>query len=429
MPHARHKHADRTEECATYRSPLTVRGERVEPMKKTVLFFHQSAELYGSDKVLLNLVIALKCSCYQPIVLLPCDGPLVRELASHGIETHVLALGKVSRATLSAKNALSLPIALIRSNNAVSRVLGKRKVALVHSNTLAVLSGAAWAKLHGVPHLWHVHEILLRPRVVRKGFPLLLRVLADRVVCNSKATERWIVDEQPALADRTLTIWNGVDRNIGAANSADAAFAGIEHAGQDRMVTVALVGRVNSWKGHLLLVEAANLLWRRGCRQIRFLMAGDVFGGQTCFLERLKHAIAASPAQHNFQLLGFTDSIWRVWDSCDIAVVPSTEPEPFGLVAIEAMCAGKPVVAAAHGGLLDILTNEETGLLVRPGDAQALANAIARLAGDALLRKTMGENGRRRQQELFSLQTQVARTIACYDAMTSAGKEALITER
>jgi glycosyltransferase involved in cell wall biosynthesis len=88
--------------------------------------------------------------------------------------------------------------------------------------------------------------------------------------------------------------------------------------------------------------------------------------------------------------------ILRGWRHCLVAVVPSLWPEPFGLVALEAMAAGKPVVASAVGGLADLVVDGATGILVPPGDVEALRGAIARLLGDPLLREKMGQAGRAR---------------------------------
>jgi glycosyltransferase involved in cell wall biosynthesis len=112
--------------------------------------------------------------------------------------------------------------------------------------------------------------------------------------------------------------------------------------------------------------------------------------------------------------------IWPVWRASDIAVVPSTEPEPFGMVAIEAMACGLPVVAAAHGGLLDIVDDGRSGLLFTPRDADALAAALQRLAGDAALRQRLGSAGAQRQAEHFSLAAQVAQTRAAGLALMPA---------
>lgn len=389
-------------------------------MKKIVLFIHQGAELYGSDKVLLNLAAGLRDTAFQPIVLLPFDGPLVEELRLADVETHIVPVTKVSRALFSVRGLLSLPGDLWRATRAISRALAGRKVAVVHSNTLAVLSGAVWATLHRVPHLWHVHEILMNPALIRRGFPLMVRLLADKAVSNSSLTTQWLVDEQPALAPRTVTIWNGIGRTTAHDAVSSARLRDEVTGGEPERLIAALVGRINSWKGHLLLVEAAGLLWQRGYRDLRFLVVGSVFAQQEHFMEQLQAAIAASPARDCFVVRGFTESIWNVWDACDIALVPSTEPEPFGMVAIEAMCAGKPLVAAAHGGLLDIVDDGVSGFLVAPRDAQALADAIARLVDDPALRQQMGSAGQQRQERLFSLKSQVDKTVDVYRQMSGA---------
>jgi glycosyltransferase involved in cell wall biosynthesis len=391
-------------------------------MKKIVLFIHQGAELYGSDKVLLNLAAGLRDSPFQALVLLPFDGPLVAELAREGVETHIVPVTKVSRALFSVRGLLGLPGDLWRATRAITRVMAGRKVAVVHSNTLAVLSGAVWAALHRVPHLWHVHEILMKPALIRRGFPLLVRLLADKAVSNSSLTTRWLVDEQASLARRTVTIWNGISRTIPHDAARTAQLKAEVNGGVPERLIAALVGRINHWKGHLLLVEAAGLLWQRGYRDIRYLVVGSIFAQQEHFLDQLKEAIAASQARDCFVLRGFTESIWDVWDACDIALVPSTEPEPFGMVAIEAMCAGKPLVAAAHGGLLDIVDDGVSGLLATPCDPRALADAIARLADDAALRRQMGAAGQQRQTSLFSLESQVAKTVEVYQEMLAAAK-------
>ena len=90
------------------------------------------------------------------------------------------------------------------------------------------------------------------------------------------------------------------------------------------------------------------------------------------------------------------EDVLRAWGHCLVAVVPSVWPEPFGMVALEAMAAGRPVVASAVGGLADLVVDGATGILVPPGDAAALRSAIQQLLGDPLLRARMGAEGRRR---------------------------------
>jgi glycosyltransferase involved in cell wall biosynthesis len=98
----------------------------------------------------------------------------------------------------------------------------------------------------------------------------------------------------------------------------------------------------------------------------------------------------------------FRAEIGPVLAAADVVVVPSTKPEPFGRVAIEAMGLQRPVIAAAHGGLTEIVADGETGILVRPCDAEALAAAMSALLHDPALRARMGGAGRNRQQRYFS---------------------------
>jgi glycosyltransferase involved in cell wall biosynthesis len=89
-------------------------------------------------------------------------------------------------------------------------------------------------------------------------------------------------------------------------------------------------------------------------------------------------------------------AVLEAWRRCSVALVPSVWPEPFGLVVLEAMAAGRPVIASRTGGLADIVVNNETGLLVPPGDAPALTAALARLLASPELREQMGQAGQRR---------------------------------
>ena len=371
-----------------------------------VLFVHQSAEMYGSDKVLLSLVEGLDLDRFRPVVLLPSEGPLTNALRAAAITVHVLPLIKIGRSTLSFRGLVRLPLDIWRSMRAMNKALNGTSIALVHSNTLAVLSGAIWAKLRRIPHVWHVHEMIVSPRPVKLMFPILLRLLADKVPCNSNATMQLLLESQPALQKKCVTIWNGMDRNSESDTESTRLFREQLKISPEEVLVV-LMGRINRWKGQKLLVKAAGKVSDSGLSNVRYLIVGSVPPGQEHFQEELDHAIAESGIADHIAVMNFQEDIWPIWDAADIAVVPSTEPEPFGMVALEAMAAGKPVIAAAHGGLTDIVLDGVTGILVLPSDADALAGAIAFLVKDRQAREEMGKAGLTRLGELFSLKQYV----------------------
>lgn len=383
---------------------------------KTILFFHQSTDLYGSDKVLLQLASGLDKKLFRPIVALPGEGPLMDALRESNITTHVLPLVRLSRSTLSPLGLGLIPFQAFGSLREIERTFGGIKIDIVHSNTLATLSGALWAKLKGIPHVWHVHEMITHPFLARQLFPLLLRMLADLVVCNSNATLQLLLESQPCLAEKSTAICNGLSRSEPVDVQAVELLCSRFRNGTDEVV-VALVGRINRLKGQRLLVEAAELLWQRGIRNIRFLMVGGPPTGQEFFRDDLLARIDGSPAETNITIMDYTEDIWTVWDACDIAVVPSTEPEAFGMVALEAMAAGKPVVAAGHGGLLDIVADGETGFFFDPGNRVDLADTLERLARDEGKRKLLGERGRKRLNEEFLLSRFLSSFESLYDSI------------
>jgi len=232
---------------------------------------------------------------------------------------------------------------------------------------------------------------------------LLLFLFADTIVYNSNATRDTWVSAHASLASKSVVVWNGIKRTTELAASAGQGFR--DQIGVARgEVLVALVGRINRWKGQETFVDAATLLWAQGFRNIRYLILGGAPPSQDYYRDRLLARIHKSPAVDMFVVLEFREDVWTVWDAVDIAVVPSIDPEPFGMVALEAMTAKKPVIAAAHGGLTDIVKHDETGLLITPCDISSLAESIKALAHDAHRRTTLGERGFVRAQNQFSLE-------------------------
>lgn len=385
-------------------------------MIHNILFLHQAADLYGSGRVLLNIVKRLNRATFHPIVVVPYEGPLATEMRRLGIECHILPLTMLSRATLSLRGLLELPGNLWRSFCALDRLLIDRHISIVHSNTLAMLTGPLWARFRKHPHVWHVHEIIDHPRIARWVYGKLLNWFSDRIVCISSATANHLPGKQSKLARRCRIVRNGLERARPVDTNAMSNYRQCLHC-REGDVLFTLVGRINRWKGQRLLVEAANLLWEKGIRNFRIAIVGSVVPGQEHFLHALEKAIAASPATDHISIQPFTDDIWTVWDSCDVGVVPSTDPEPFGLVTLEAMAASKPVIAAAHGGLKEIVQSGQTGWLVTPCDAAALADALQDAIEQPDLRRRMGHAGLLRYQSEFTLDRQVEQMAAVYQEL------------
>ncbi len=393
-----------------------------------VLFVHQSSDLYGSDRMLLEAATALQRRGGLPIVVLPSGGPLVEALRARGIEACPLAPGlllKLQRRAASPAAVWGLLRALPRALAALDACVAGRHIDLVHSNTLAVLAGALWARRRGTPHLWHVHEIIHQPALAAWTLPWLLRLLADRVVCNSHATRRWLVSAQPALAQRTDVIWNGTAKPAPSADPCRARDWAARFRPQGQALAIGLVGRINQSKGHTLLLQATELLAARGVVDFSLVFVGSPAPGKDADLAALHQRLAASPVAHRVQLIGFADDTASVYRALDIVCVPSFES--FGLVLIEAMACARPVVAANSGGIPEIVVNGVTGLLHQPGDAQALADQLAVLIHDPAGRAALGQAGRDRFENSFGVDRMVGHLMACQRRCIAQAARRLVT--
>ena len=176
----------------------------------------------------------------------------------------------------------------------------------------------------------------------------------------------------------------------------------IKQSASERFVLFA--GRLESYKGAQVLIESMKYL----SKDIRIVIAGT--GPEE---SRLK---AMSGKDDRVTFLGFVpgEQLWRIMGEAAVVVVPSVWAEVYGLVALEAMCQGTPVIVAKSGGLPEVVGESKAGIVVPPGDAKALARAIERVLGDAGLAATMGKAAYERAQQVGNPQAHLAEIMRIY---------------
>ncbi len=382
--------------------------------RPVILFLHPTPDRYGADVALLELVRGLDPERWRAVVALPYDGPLVARLRSAGAAVEFGPLGVIERRTLRSPLRLLKWLAeLPRAVRFVRDLVALHRPALVHTNTSVVLGGAIGAKLAGARHLWHIHEIIGRPAAIERRFARLAAQLADVVVSNSHATRAALDRHSSELAARHRVVHNGLDaadRERLMVGRWTRATARRELSIADDAPVVVLVGRINGWKGQGLFMEAAERL-RLRLPDAQFLIVGDAPPGQQAAVVNLRKEIEARNLTGYVRYMPHTDAVGCLYSAADVVAVPSTRPEPFGLVALEAMMFSRPVVAAAHGGVTEVVEPGVTGLLFEPGDPEKLARALQVILEEPVRAREMGRRGALRQAELFTRE----RTAAAFD--------------
>lgn len=363
---------------------------------KTILYISPPARLGGGEISLLTLIARLPRDRYRPRVVTCEGGELVERLRAMDVGVDILRRG---------------PALVPR----LARLIRRHESALVHINMfdLRAALAARWA---GVPLVGHLRVIF----PFRWPDRLFVR-LCDRVIAVSDAVRDHFCRDAPGLRTRFTTVYNAVAAPEGPPETDLRAELNLP-AGTP---LVGAVARIDPWKGLDVFVRAARRIHdeRPG---VRFVIAGrpgeapeEVAHGQA--LRRLTHDLGLDAA---LCFLGYRDGA-DVIRQLDLLLVPSLlletpgglKSEGFGRVAAEALAAGVPVVASQAGGIPEIL-GDDAGILVPPGDPEALADAALALLRDDGRRETLARRGRERFNARFTVERHVQRITAVYESVT-----------
>jgi glycosyltransferase involved in cell wall biosynthesis len=351
---------------------------------RRVLYLHSSAGRYGADRQLVAMAAGLDPDRWRATAVLAEDGPLVDDLRAVGAEVLVRPLAVLRRELFSPRGLAVVGREWAADLVGLGRIGRRRGVSVVHTNTSVTLGGAPAAAALGIPHVWHVREIYTG---FERFWPAYGRMLlsADAVPCVSEAVRTQF--DALGRRDRATVLHDGLALAPDPVGRAEARSAlGLP---QDAFV-VALLGRLSAWKGQQLLVEALGRDALRSDGRTVVLLAGSAWRDDPALGQALRSRAAELDVEGRVLLPGFVDRVGLVYAAADVVAVPSTAPDPLPNAALEAAAAGCCVVAADHGGLREILDGGRTGVLVAPGDPDALATALAGLRDDPRRRERLG---------------------------------------
>jgi glycosyltransferase involved in cell wall biosynthesis len=221
-------------------------------------------------------------------------------------------------------------------------------------------------------------------------------------VCMTDAVRKHLLG-QGVRAPRMPVVYDGLDlEHFRPQRSAEEVRRELGFAPTD--LVIGMFGNIQPWKGQDVTLRAMAAVAREFPNLV-CLLAGGVVRGAEWYQTSLEEFVRAHGLEGRVRFLGSRSDVPDLVNAIDVPVHASVTPEPFGRVLIEAMALGKPVVATAAGGPLEIVEPEHTGLLVRPGDDVEMAAVLRRLLGDPALRAAMGAAGSRRAREHFSLES------------------------
>jgi len=361
-----------------------------------VLFVDQSGQMGGAQLSLLDIARHRR---HDSAVLLLDDGPFRARLAEQGVPVSVEAGGAVGGLRQRGIGAGTLR-GLLALPSLVRRVARRAaRAEVVYANTQKAMGVCVLGKwLHRRPVVWHLRDIVdasFFGRAQRLAIRWLSRGLT-RVIANSQAS----ADAFRALAGNAVpvdVVHNGIDpAPFDAALQRDRMALRVANGLPAGGLVVGLFSRLTPWKGQHVLMEAVSRT-----PGATLVLVGAALFGEDAYEAALRARAAQPDLAGRVHFLGFRADVAELMYCMDIVVHASVCAEPFGRVVVEGMLAARPVVATAAGGVTEIVEDGETGILVPPGDAGALAAALARLA-DAGVRENMGARAREAAMRRFS---------------------------
>lgn len=365
-------------------------------MAVNVLFASSYTGLGGGETWLLTLTAQLDPARYRPHLLVPRDGALAQRWREHGWQAHILPYRGATTYFVPSIWA-RLP-----TTGAIADLLHQHEIAAVHSDYHTLPFVFAAARRTGIPAFWTCMGWWFRPKIWQRGFFTGSPV----TFAHSEAIKAGFLGRPPFMTpERVEVLYPGVDmaRFSPQVSGVKVRFdAGIP---QDAPV-VAMVARFQAVKGHDVFQDVA-LQVAAQIPNVYFIVAGEntQSGADNAYKQRiLERASKEYPLRTRLKYLGFRADVERVLAAADVVVCPSRF-ESYGVVNVEAMASGKPVVSTNRGGPSETIRDGETGYLVTPEDVAGYARAVITLLRDPLLREDMGAAGRARVEAHFSAQS------------------------
>ena len=321
-------------------------------------------------------------------------GEFARQAASRNVTLHYLSMPSLR----------SLPrLSWVRT--AYSLALGIKADILYANTARGALYASPAALLSGRPFIWHMRDFSF----VESGSPIafldrplkrLVSCCASRVVANSLSVAR----ELPNAND-VAVIHNGIDFSsltVDACPETARQTLGLPLG----VPIVGMLGRLRPWKGQETFIRIAAAVHRTN-KEAHFLVAGgDPFQVNDGYAERLHRTVEELSLSEQITFTGQLQDVSNALAAMDIFVHPG-EPEPFGLVNLEAMAMSKPIVAFAHGALPELVEDGNTGILVPPADTEACSEVLVELLRDPKRIVEMGKAGRERVANMFDIEKTV----------------------
>jgi len=368
-------------------------------MTKRILYVHGISKIGGAEQELLRVLEHLDREQFLPFVVCPGSGPLLNQVRKLGVLVYPASLPPWRKI----KTILKIPGAVWL----IFRLIRDLRIDLVHVNDYwwGPLTSMA-ARIAKVPCVVHIRQEVEPIRIPQYWFKK-----PQRLIAVSNGIKKVVV-ESGVEASKIIVLHSGVDTSMSADAAEGKRIRDCYGLLPDQPV-IGTVANIFPRKGHEFLIEAIREI-QKELPRIHCLIIGE---GDPDYRALLLERIEKAGLEKAITFTGFQSGVLAYIAAMDVFVLPSLL-EGFGIVLLEAMIMERPVVATAVGGIPEIVEDQATGFLVPPGNSRALTEKILTFLRDPALRKRLGQAGRKRVLEHFSIDCMVSQLQKLYGELT-----------
>lgn len=394
-------------------------------MAKRILYIEGNTDgtVGGSYFLMRDLVTRLNRAEYEPIVGFHRDNYLVEQLRQQGIEVVLfpghdpwqMGSSLLNKLFMPVKKVMNLYRGFIGPALAYARFLRERKIDLINLNN-SITRNHAWmlaAMLTGTPCVTHEMGICTEYSGLSRFFGKRLK----RIISLSHAIHdgmRKCGIDYPNI----VVIHCGIDLDRYQRKETPAELRAKHGIPADAEV-IGVVGNIRRWKGQETIVRATALL-RAKYPRLRCVLVGDCGVADRHYGQLLENIAKELHIEDAIVFTGFQRNSIDYMNLMDVVAHTSIHPEPFGIVTLEAMSLGKPLVSTTIGGPAEVVISGETGLLVDPGKPQLLADALDTYLADRSKAAEAGRRGYERLHRHFGIQKNLDQTVEVYRSILGA---------
>lgn len=381
-----------------------------------ILFYNHTGLVSGAERLLLMILGRIDRDAFDPIVVCPEQSPLSDLVTELGVPVSTVS-GLQARFTWRLDRLVRYCGSFLQVIRQLRSKVTTINPELIHANSIraGLVATAATIGL-GTQVVWHLHDMLPRHPLstLIRGFAFLSS--RTRIIAVSEAVSRNFCGRSPlSLKRRIGVVLNAIELDNFQLDPTAKPRILRELRVDKGAQLIGIVGLITPRKGQLELVRAFGQALTEIPRAVLLLAGAPMFNRDHEYLETIERTVEELGIRDKVRILGARTDIGAIMQSLDVLVVNS-KVEPFGLVIIEAMASGTPVIAAAVDGIPEIIEHDQNGWLVPAQDEGLLAQAIVHLGRQRQVRSRLAKQGKQYVAVRFSADRYITELQAFYVA-------------